>query len=308
MNCNEYCAKRNDVLNPFKVFDRDTLLHLRIPFSFYLLPIFCFGFSQASHISWPNFLIVFTALHFFIYPGSNTYNSCMDKDTGSIGGLEKPPPATPKLYYASIWLDAAGLLLSLLTGWELTLIMLLYICISKAYSWHGIRLKKYPFISWVVVALFQGGYTYMLVNMSVTDNFTISWFNEKNAYAFSTASLLVGAFYPLTQVYQHEEDSRRGDRTISLVLGVKGTFIFSAALFITASAFMHHYMISFYDIRHFIIFAACLLPVIIYFLWWFLRAYGNSAQASFSNTMRINKISACCMIACFCMISWLNYT
>jgi 1,4-dihydroxy-2-naphthoate octaprenyltransferase len=295
------------VLNPFKVFDRDTVLHLRIPFSLYLLPIFCFGFSQATHIHWFNFIIVFIALHFFIYPGSNVYNSYMDKDTGSIGGLENPPPATPKLYHASIWLDCAGLLLSLLIGWKLALIMLLYVCVSKAYSWHGIRLKKYPFASWIIVALFQGGYTYMLVNMSVTNNFTSSWWNDHNIYAFSIASLLVGAFYPLTQVYQHEEDSRRGDRTISLILGVRGTFIFSAALFVTASSMMYHYMLSYYHAKQFIVFIACLFPVIVYFMWWFARAYGNSAQASFSNTMRINKISALCMIVCFCVLSWMNY-
>src|SRR5688500_17317517 len=105
-------SRKKQLPDPVSVFDRDTILHLRIPFSLYLLPIFCFGFSQAGYIDWFNFSIVFLVLHFFIYPGSNVYNSYMDRDTGSIGGLEKPPPVTPRLYYASIILDTAGIVLS----------------------------------------------------------------------------------------------------------------------------------------------------------------------------------------------------
>lgn len=297
---------KNAVLNPVKVFDKDTLLHLRIPFSFYLLPVFCFGFSQASHIEWTNFVLVFIALHFFIYPGSNVYNSYMDKDTGSIGGLKTPPPATPKMYYASIWLDTSGIALSLIIGWQFALIIMIYIAISKAYSWQGIRLKKYPILSWIIVSLFQGGYTYMLVNMSVTGNISFKWFTQENVLAFIIASLLVGGFYPLTQVYQHEEDSKRGDRTISYMLGVKGTFIFSAAIFGAATAAMFTYFNIYYSMAYFLIFITCLLPVSIYFVWWFLRVIADKEQANFSGAMGINQVSALCMITCFCIIAYLN--
>lgn len=294
------------VLNPVKVFDRDTVQHLRIPFSFYLLPVFCFGFSQASSIDWFNFGVILIVLHLLVYPGSNVYNSYMDRDTGSIGGLEKPPPVTDNLYYASIFLDAAGLFLAMLAGWELALIILPYIAVSKAYSWHRIRLKKYPFASWIVVALFQGGYTFMMVNMCVTVNYTGYWFDGRNITCFVIASLLVGAFYPLTQVYQHDEDGRRGDRTLSLILGVKGTFAFSASLFVGAAALVLFYMIKYYYLLHFWVFALCLLPVATYFVWWFTRVLRDPAEANFANTMRINKISAYCMIACFCILAWLN--
>ena len=93
-------------------------MHLRIPFSFFLLPVFCFGISQSPYLHAADTLIFFIALHLFIYPGSNSYNSYMDKDTGSIGGLEQPPPVTRKLYYASIICDVCGLGLCALTGWR----------------------------------------------------------------------------------------------------------------------------------------------------------------------------------------------
>jgi 1,4-dihydroxy-2-naphthoate octaprenyltransferase len=38
---------------------------------------------------------------------------------------------------------------------------------------------------------------------------------------------LFAALYPLTQIYQFEEDRRRGDRTLALTLGIKRSLIVS---------------------------------------------------------------------------------
>ena len=141
----------------FEIFDKDTVLHLRIPFSLFLFPIFCFALSQAIVVHWTNTIIIFISLHFFIYPGSNAYNSYMDKDEGSIGGLKTPPPVTVKLFYASIIMDILGLVLCLLVGAWLLLFMLMYVAISRAYSWRGIRLKKYPILGWLVVVVSRVG-------------------------------------------------------------------------------------------------------------------------------------------------------
>src|SRR5207302_11166763 len=107
-------------------------------------------------INWFNKIVVFIVLYVFIYPGSNLYNSYMDRDTGSIGGLKNPPPVTRKLFLASMLFDCAGLLLCLLINGQMFLIMLIYILVSKAYSWHRIRLKKYAFTGWLAVILFHG--------------------------------------------------------------------------------------------------------------------------------------------------------
>ena len=40
---------------------------------------------------------------------------------------------------------------------------------------------------------------------------------------------LFAALYPLTQIYQFEEDTRRGDRTLALMLGVRQSLIVVAA-------------------------------------------------------------------------------
>lgn len=297
--------KSSSILRSFA--DRDTLLHLRVPFSFYLLPVFIFGISQASNIHAIKLIIVLIAQHFFIYPGSNIYNSYMDKDEGAIGGLEHPPPVTRNMYYVSIIVDVMGLLICMLAGWQHVLLMMGYIVFSKAYSWNGIRLKKYPYLGWLSVMFFQGGYTYMQANMAATDMVSVQWFTIKNLEAMLFASLIIGGSYPLTQIYQHEEDGKRGDYTISYRLGVRGTFVFTSIFFTAGAILILHYFTTYYSVQQFFIFIGCLLPVVIYFTSWFLQSLKDINNVDYSHAMLMNKISATCMIVCFVIITLLNF-
>jgi 1,4-dihydroxy-2-naphthoate octaprenyltransferase len=290
----------------YNLFDRDTILHLRLPFSFFLLPVFWFGISQAEHINIVTAAIVFIALHFFIYPGSNIYNSYMDKDTGSIGGLKHPPPVTRRLYYASIVVDVAGLAICAIAGWKLMLVMAGYVAFSKAYSWEGIRLKKYGYLAWASVMFFQGGYTYMLANMAAENQVDFAWFTAQHLESMLFASLVIGGFYPLTQIYQHTEDSVRGDLTISYKLGIRGTFIFAIVLFLGGCAVALHYFREYHRISHFYIFIICLAPVIIYFLYWFVKTLRNPAAADYNHSMLMTRISSVCMVSCFTVIMLMN--
>jgi 1,4-dihydroxy-2-naphthoate polyprenyltransferase len=289
------------------LFDKDTIVHLRLPFSFFLLPIFCFAISQAKSIDYFNTLIVFIVLHLFVYPGSNIYNSYMDNDKGSIGGLKNPPPATIKLFYMSIIFDVVGLILSFYIGYIFFLIILVYIGVSKAYSWKKIRLKKYSVLGWLVVIIFQGGYTFLLVNMAAENNFTNQWFTIKNITAMIIASLLIGGYYPLSQIYQHQEDSERGDFTISYKLGLTGTFIFAGLLFLISFVILWYYFNINYNINHFYIFSICNLPVVVYFNYWFLISLKNKSLINYINTMRLTIISSLCMITCYSILFVLNH-
>jgi 1,4-dihydroxy-2-naphthoate octaprenyltransferase len=286
--------------------DRNTLLLLRVPFSYYLFPVFLFGISQALNIHAIKLIIVLIAQHFFIYPGSNIYNSYMDKDEGAIGGLEKPPPVTKNMYYVSMVFDIAGLLICALAGWGHVLVMIGYIVFSKSYSWYGIRLKKYPYLGWLSVMFFQGGYTFMQGHMAATDNVSVSWFTLQNIEAMLFASLIIGGSYPLTQIYQHEEDGERGDYTISYRLGVMGTFTFTSIFFTAGSLIALHYFYTYFSLSQFIVFLICTAPVVIYFTSWMLKAKKDRSQADYKHAMLMNKISATCMIICFIVITYLN--
>lgn len=297
---------KTGIFNIANVFDRDTVLHLRLPFSFFLLPVFCFGISQVSNIHAINAWTVFIALHLFIYPGSNVYNSYMDRDTGSIGGLKNPPPVTRKLYQASILIDTAGLLLCALVDWRIAALLAGYVAFSKAYSWHGIRFKKFAWLGWLMVLFFQGGYTYLMANMSAENNFTLSWFTDKNLLGMLIACLFIGGYYPLTQIYQHEEDAERGDFTVSYRLGVRGTFIFTGLLFIAAAVVCYVYFTGFYTLRQFLLFIAGLIPLIVYFLYWAIRSFRDPAFADYDHAMKMTFISSLCMILVFCLIGYIN--
>jgi 1,4-dihydroxy-2-naphthoate octaprenyltransferase len=75
-----------------------SLRHLRIPFSLFLMPVFFFALGLTPNLNESRILWVFLALHLFLYPSSNGYNSFFDRDEESIGGLKRPPKVTPDLF------------------------------------------------------------------------------------------------------------------------------------------------------------------------------------------------------------------
>src|SRR5215211_5041322 len=87
---------------------RSTTQLLRFHFSVFLLPVYLFALSQVPQIDWPGALLVFIILHVLVYPSSNGYNSYMDRDTGPIGGVEKPLQPTGQLFHASVIMDVVA--------------------------------------------------------------------------------------------------------------------------------------------------------------------------------------------------------
>ncbi len=181
------------------MFQRSTLQLLRFHFSFFLLPVYLFALSQVPEINTIHATIVFFILHLLVYPSSNGYNSYMDKDESSIGGVSQPLQPTRQLFVVSVVMDIVAIAASLSVSIPFTIAVVLYILASRAYSYRGIRLKKYPFTGYLTVCLFQGAVTYFMVYHGCSTNKTL----EISPVAMLAASLLMGSFYPLTQIYQH---------------------------------------------------------------------------------------------------------
>jgi len=277
-------------LNQWLMINVSTIKLLRIPFSFFLSPIYFFALAQVPRINWFNAVLIFFIIHFLIYPASNGYNSFMDRDTESIGGLEKPPPPSRQLFRVTVVLDSIGILLSLFIGPVFTLVILFYIGASKAYSYRGIRLKKYPYLGYFIVILFQGAVTFWLVyyGSNSEQNIWVPW------QGMVICSLLVGGFYPLTQIYQHKQDLDDGVNTISFKLGYIGTFIFCAIVYILAWVFMAQFFITNKHGDQLLVIGIFFIPVIVYFIRWFVLVYRNSEEANFKNTMKMNWLAATC--------------
>src|SRR5689334_18972263 len=147
---------------------RSTIQLLRFHFSFFLLPVYLFALSQAPVIEVKNAILVFIILHLLVYPSSNGYNSYMDKDETPIGGLASPLQPTEQLFHVTIMMDVVAILLSLFISVLFAGGVLFYSLASRAYSYRGIRLKKFPIIGFLTVFIFQGGLIYFLTYDAVT--------------------------------------------------------------------------------------------------------------------------------------------
>jgi 1,4-dihydroxy-2-naphthoate octaprenyltransferase len=279
----------------------DTIKLLRIPFSVFLSPLYFFALSQVPEIQWSKAGLIFLLLHFLIYPASNGYNSYMDRDTESIGGIEKPPLPSRQLFLLTIILDVVAILASLLVYPLFAILILFYIGASKAYSFRGIRLKKYPVIGYFVVIIFQGALTFALVysGSGTNPDFNIPW------QGMIICALLVGGFYPLTQIYQHKQDIKDGVVSISYKLGYKGTFIFCAIIYMLSWIMMTQFFLEKGEENKLVVVGLFFLPIIVYFIWWFLQVKKNAAAASFKNTMKMNWLAAICTnIAFIILLIW----
>lgn len=274
---------------------------LRIPFSIFLSPLYFFALSQVPEINSFNAILIFFILHLLIYPASNGYNSYMDRDTESIGGLEKPPPPSRQLFIITLVLDLAGVALSMLVSTLFALMMLVYIGASKAYSYRGIRLKKYPIIGFIIVIFFQGAFTFWLVYYGSSNPLSIyaPW------QGMVISALLIGGFFPLTQIYQHRQDLQDGVTTISYKLGYTGTFIFCAIAYALAWVFMVEYFISVLELEKLIVVSIFFLPVVVYFIKWFVQVKKDFNQANFKNTMKMTWLASICTnIAFIILLNW----
>ncbi|MDR6942136.1 UbiA family prenyltransferase [Mucilaginibacter pocheonensis] len=273
--------------------------HLRFVFSVFLLPVYLFAFSQATGIRPAHALLIFFIWHLLAYPASNGYNSYFDRDEDSIALLAKPPEVDISLYYFSILLEAVAFLLGFFISWEFAFEVLLYGIMSKLYSHPATRLKKYPVISFLVVFFFQGAFIYFTTYTALSGSSLFDHWDTGFVVAGAICSCLIGASYPLTQVYQHAEDSRRGDITLSLLLGYKGSFIFSGILFALGIALSYYYWHSMGMMLNFYFFLLCALPIFLFFNYWFYKVGQSTANANYKNAMRMNFLSSACMLVYF---------
>jgi len=289
---------------PFAAYRRALPL-LRIPFSVYLMPVFWFGLSALRDpLDVARAVGVFVVLHVLAYPASNGYNSYYDRDEGSIGGLKQPPKVSEELIHL-VWLfDGLAVVGALFLGLPFALMVALYLAISKAYSYEGIRLKKYPLVSTLVVVVFQGAFTFLMTQVGVGTAYA-DLAEPSNLLLALVSTLFLCGSYPLTQVYQHTEDRQRGDRTLSLLLGIRGTFVFAAVGLLLGATVLAFSYWQRQELRNLLIFLVATGPVVALFSSWAWQAWRNPAAADFEHTMRMNQVSSLCLSAAFItMLVW----
>jgi len=200
--------------------------HLRLPMQMVLAPIFLLGFALGQgSVSWV-LIGLFLLLHVGLYGGATAYNSYYDQDEGPIGGMKYPPGVGPWEKWGGLGIQLiAVFFLSCWDGRIGGLAAVMFV-MGLAYSHPSIRLKARPWSSLLLVALGQGAFP-----------FSLGWWASASSAAWPplwgviASTALVAGFYPLTQVYQIEEDRGRGDMTFAVRYGMVGAFV-AARLFV----------------------------------------------------------------------------
>lgn len=146
--------------------------------------------------------------------GTLALNSAFDRDEGDIAYLRQPPPPPRGLAVFGVALMLVGLLGSLLLPLAYRLVFLICVALSVLYSVPPFRLKAVPGADWVINMWGFGTLTpyagWAATGVPV---------GPVGALVLLGFCPLFAALYPLTQIYQFEEDARRGDRTLALMLG-----------------------------------------------------------------------------------------
>ena len=162
--------------------------------------------------------------------GTLALNSAFDRDEGDVAYLRRPPPPPRWLAVFSLSLMAAGGLLALTLPLRYAAVYAVCCLLSVLYSVPPVRLKAVAGADWVINMWGFGTLTpyagWAATGLGI---------DLPRALVLLAFCPLFAALYPLTQLYQLEEDRRRGDRTLAVVIGARRSL--DASLVAAALAF-----------------------------------------------------------------------
>jgi lycopene elongase/hydratase (dihydrobisanhydrobacterioruberin-forming) len=147
--------------------------------------------------------------------GTLALNSAFDRDEGDIAYLRRPPPAPPHLAAFGLMLMTAGAAAALTLPRRYLAVYLLCFVLSVLYSVPPFRLKAVAGVD-LLINMWGFGTLTPYAGWAATD-LPVGPVGRMILLGFCP---LFAALYPLTQIYQIEEDTARGDRTLAIILGV----------------------------------------------------------------------------------------
>jgi 4-hydroxybenzoate polyprenyltransferase len=173
--------------------------------------------------------------------GTLAINSVFDRDEGDIGYLTAPPPIPRYLLAFSVALLAGGQLLAFTLPLAYQIDYAICAGMSVLYSVPPFRLKAVAGADWMINMWGFGTLT-PFAGWAATGR-PVDLGHALILLAFCP---LFAGLYPLTQLYQFDEDRRRGDRTFALILGMRASLVVAIActlgafaLFAWAAAVLH---------------------------------------------------------------------
>jgi len=193
------------------------ILHLRLHYQIFILSGgYLMGGVLAGEMDIMQYLLQFLNVHVLLFGGATAFNSWWDKDTGPVGGLKHPPKMKPWMHKLSLafmffGLMWAGAVSIIYAGIYLVSLFLFWVYSSPYGRWKGRPLR-----SLIAIGVSSGLNSVLLGTLAAGGQITPMVFLGSVG-----AMLILLSLYPVSQVYQVEEDRRRGDQTFALTYGFK---------------------------------------------------------------------------------------
>jgi 4-hydroxybenzoate polyprenyltransferase len=263
------------------------VVHLRLHYQLvFLSPLFAWGLALGGAELSTRAALAFLAFHVFLYGGITAYNSYYDRDEGPVGGLLKPPPVTAPLLGFSLAVQLVGLALCVVLSWELALFYAIVMALSVAYSHPRFRWKARARLSLVVVGLGQGAIGFRAGWLSAATPAAPLLGSADGLLGMTSAVLLTTGFYPLSQLYQIDEDRQRGDRTFAVAYGAEASFRFALVCLIAGGVCIALVVLSRFGAVDAVLALAAQLV-----LWWVvLRWYRNFRSEVMVNFVTLHRL------------------
>jgi len=156
----------------------------------------------------------------FLNGGTLAINSVFDKDEGDIGYLNTPPALPRYLLHFSLVLLFGGQALALLLPVGFRIAYAICFVLSILYSVPPFRFKAVAGVDWVINMWGFGTLTPYAAWAA-----TGRPLDTGHGLVLLAFCPLFAGLYPLTQLYQFDEDRRRGDRTLALILGMRASLV-----------------------------------------------------------------------------------
>ncbi len=160
----------------------------------------------------------------FLNGGTLAINSVFDKDEGDIGYLHAPPPLPRYLLHFSLALLVAGQLLAFTLPAGFRVAYAICFAMSILYSVPPFRFKAVAGVDWVINMWGFGTLTPYAAWAATGRPLDLG-----HGLVLLAFCPLFAGLYPLTQLYQFEEDRRRGDRTLALIVGMRAGLVVALA-------------------------------------------------------------------------------
>ena len=165
----------------------------------------------------------------FLNGGTLAINSVFDRDEGDIGYLNAPPPLPRYLLHFSVALLVAGQLLAVMLPAGFQIAYAICFVMSVLYSVPPFRFKAVAGVDWVINMWGFGTLTPYAAWAATGRPLDLG-----HSLVLLAFCPLFAGLYPLTQLYQFDEDRRRGDRTLALILGMGKSLIVAIACVVVA--------------------------------------------------------------------------